>query len=126
MVDLRSDTLTMPDYPMLETILTARLGDDGRTDAKGRGEDPTINRLEDMAAALVGKEAAILMPTGTFGNTIAVMTHCHAGQTVLVDEGSICCSLRSSPLSRTLAVLPRSATIRTAATCPTPTSWINC
>ena len=85
MVDLRSDTLTMPDYPMLETILTARLGDDGRTDAKGRGEDPTINRLEDMAAALVGKEAAILMPTGTFGNTIAVMTHCHAGQTVLVD-----------------------------------------
>ena len=38
MVDLRSDTLTMPDYPMLETILTARLGDDGRTDAKGRGE----------------------------------------------------------------------------------------
>lgn len=86
MVDLRSDTLTMPDYPMLETILTARLGDDGRTDAKGRGEDPTINRLEDMAAALVGKEAAILMPTGTFGNTIAVMTHCHAGQTVLVDE----------------------------------------
>lgn len=46
MVDLRSDTLTMPDYPMLETILTARLGDDGRTDAKGRGEDPTLNRLE--------------------------------------------------------------------------------
>lgn len=86
MVDLRSDTLTMPDYSMLETILTARLGDDGRTDAKGRGEDPTINRLEDMAAALVGKEAAILMPTGTFGNTIAAMTHCHAGQTVLVDE----------------------------------------
>ena len=41
MVDLRSDTLTMPDYPMLETILTAQLGDDGRTDAKGRGEDPT-------------------------------------------------------------------------------------
>ena len=42
MVDLRSDTLTMPDYPMLETILTARLGDDGRTDAKGRGEDAFI------------------------------------------------------------------------------------
>lgn len=86
MVDLRSDTLTMPDRPMLETILTAKLGDDGRTDANGRGEDDTINRLEDMAAALTGKEAAILLPTGTFGNTTAIMTHCQAGDTVLVDE----------------------------------------
>lgn len=86
MVDLRSDTLTMPDRPMLETILTAPLGDDGRTDAQGRGEDLTINRLEDMAAAMVGKEAAILMPTGTFGNSTAIMTYCKAGDTVLVDE----------------------------------------
>lgn len=86
MVDLRSDTLTMPDLPMLETILTAPLGDDGRTDAQGRGEDPTINRLEDMAAAMVGKEAAILVPTGTFGNSTAIMTYCKAGDTVLVDE----------------------------------------
>lgn len=86
MIDLRSDTLTMPDLPMLETILHAKLGDDGRTDAKGRGEDATINRLEDMAAALVGKEAAILMPTGTFGNSTAIMTYCKAGDTVLVDE----------------------------------------
>lgn len=86
MIDLRSDTLTMPDLPMLETILTAKLGDDGRTDAEGRGEDATINRLEDMAAELVGKEAAILMPTGTFGNTTAIMTCCRPGDTVLVDE----------------------------------------
>ena len=86
MVDLRSDTLTMPDLPMLETILTAPLGDDGRTDASGRGEDPTINRLEDLAASMAGKEAAILMPTGTFGNSTAIMTYCQAGDTVLVDE----------------------------------------
>lgn len=86
MIDLRSDTLTMPDRPMLETILHAPLGDDGRTDAKGRGEDPTINLLEDTAAAMVGKEAGILLPTGTFGNTVAVMTHCRAGDTVLVEE----------------------------------------
>ena len=86
MIDLRSDTLTMPDLPMLETILQAKLGDDGRIDAKGRGEDPTINRLEDMAAARMGKEAAILMPTGTFGNSTAIMTYCKAGDTVLVDE----------------------------------------
>ena len=86
MVDLRSDTLTMPDLPMLETILTAKLGDDGRTNAEGRGEDATINQLEDMAAELVGKEAAILMPTGTFGNTTAIMTYCRPGDTVLVDQ----------------------------------------
>lgn len=86
MIDLRSDTLTMPDRPMLETILSAKLGDDGRTDASGRGEDATINRLEDMAAAMVGKEAAILMPTGTFGNSTAIMTYCRTGDTVLVDE----------------------------------------
>ena len=86
MIDLRSDTLTMPDRPMLETILSAPLGDDGRTDAQGRGEDATINRLEDLAAELTGKEAGILMPTGTFGNTTAIMTYCRAGDAVLVDE----------------------------------------
>lgn len=86
MIDLRSDTLTMPDLPMLETILTAKLGDDGRTDAQGRGEDQAINQLEDMAAAMTGKEAAIIMPTGTFGNTTAIMTYCKAGDAVLVDE----------------------------------------
>lgn len=86
MIDLRSDTLTMPDRPMLETILTAPLGDDGRTDDQGRGEDPTINRLEDLAASMVGKEAAILMPTGTFGNSAAIMTYCREGDTVLVEE----------------------------------------
>ena len=42
MIDLRSDTLTMPDLPMLETILAAKLGDDGRTDSRGRGEDATV------------------------------------------------------------------------------------
>ena len=66
MIDLRSDTLTMPDRPMLESILSAPLGDDGRTDVQGRGEDATVNRLEDTAAKLTGKEAGILMPTGTF------------------------------------------------------------
>ena len=66
MVDLRSDTLTMPDYPMLETILTARLGDDGRTDAKGRGEDPTINRLEDIANPVIGRMKEEYVPPRPF------------------------------------------------------------
>lgn len=86
MIDLRSDTLTMPDYDMLMTILSAELGDDGRTDDNGRGEDPTINKLEDIAATIVGKEASILMPTGTFGNSTAIMTYCKAGDSVLVEE----------------------------------------
>ena len=48
MLDLRSDTLTLPDRAMLETILTAKLGDDGRVGETGRGEDPTVNALEDL------------------------------------------------------------------------------
>ena len=86
MIDLRSDTLTMPDLPMLETILAAKLGDDGRTDSRGRGEDATVNRLEDLSAEITGKEAAVFMPTGTFANSTAIMTCCHAGDKVLVEE----------------------------------------
>lgn len=86
MVDLRSDTLTMPDKEMLETILTAQLGDDGRTDAAGRGEDKTINALEDLAAQLTGKEAALLFPTGTLGNTCGVLSWCKVGDKVIVHE----------------------------------------
>ncbi|MBQ6833218.1 MAG: aminotransferase class I/II-fold pyridoxal phosphate-dependent enzyme [Lachnospiraceae bacterium] len=86
MIDLRSDTLTMPDLSMLESILSAKMGDDGRTDANGRGEDFTVNELEDMAAKLTGKESAVFMPTGTFGNSVAIMTKCKAGEKVLVEE----------------------------------------
>lgn len=85
-IDLRSDTLTMPDRPMLETILSASLGDDGRTGMEGRGEDATVNKLEGMAAALTGKEAAVLFPSGTLANSTAVMTWCHRGDPVLVEE----------------------------------------
>ena len=86
MIDLRSDTLTMPSQAMLETVLTARLGDDGRVGADGRGEDATVNELEDQAAALTGKEAAVFFPTGTLGNTTALMTWCRAGDPVLVEK----------------------------------------
>lgn len=86
MIDLRSDTLTMPDKAMLETILSAQLGDDGRVDANGRGEDPTINELEDLMAELTGKEAGLLCPTGTMGNTCGVLSWCKAQDKVLVHE----------------------------------------
>lgn len=85
MVDLRSDTLSMPDREMLETILAAKLGDDGRTDAKGRGEDQAVNELENLAAQMTGKEMAVLFPSGTQGNTAAVLAYCKPGQKVMVD-----------------------------------------
>lgn len=86
MVDLRSDTLSMPTKEMLKTILEAKLGDDGRTDLEGRGEDRAVNELEDLAAQMTGKEAGILFPSGTQGNTAAVLAHCKTGERVMVDE----------------------------------------
>ncbi|RHW39344.1 threonine aldolase [Lysinibacillus yapensis] len=86
MIDLRSDTLTMPDQEMLVTILSAKLGDDGRVDGSGKGEDATVNELEDMAAQLTGKEAGLLTPTGTFGNTLAILSMIDPGDSILVEE----------------------------------------
>lgn len=86
MIDLRSDTLTLPDKEMLETILTSRLGDAGRLDAKGRGEDLTANELENFASTLTGKEESLLFSSGTLGNTTAILTYCNPCDNVLVDE----------------------------------------
>ncbi len=73
MIDLRSDTVTLPTPEMREAIARADLGDDVY------GEDPTVNRLETMAAAMMGKEAAMLVPSGTMGNLTAMLTHCARG-----------------------------------------------
>ncbi len=81
-IDLRSDTVTLPSPAMREAIFTAELGDDVY------GEDPTVNRLQAQAAALVGKEAALLVPSGTMGNLTALLAHCQRGQQVLL--GSEC------------------------------------
>lgn len=85
MIDLRSDTLTIPTKEMLETILLAKFGDDGRKDSEGRGEDPTVNALENLASYLTGKEAAALFSSGTLANTAALLTHCVPGDMVMVD-----------------------------------------
>ena len=69
-VDLRSDTVTAPSRPMLETALTAKTGDDVM------GEDPTILQLEEYMADLCKKEAALFVPTGTMSNLVAIMAHC--------------------------------------------------
>lgn len=78
MIDLRSDTVTLPSPAMREAIATAPLGDDVY------GEDPTVNELERLAAATVGKEAAVLMPSGTMGNLAALLAHCGRGTRVVL------------------------------------------
>jgi threonine aldolase len=72
-IDLRSDTVTLPTDAMREAIVRAELGDDVY------GEDPTVNRLEQIAASLMGKEAAMLVPSGTMGNLAAILAHCSRG-----------------------------------------------
>lgn len=85
MIDFRSDTLTLPSKKMLETILTAPLGDSGRLDNDGRGGDPTVNQLEDLSCKLTGKDRSLLLPSGTMGNTVALLTYCRPGDQVLID-----------------------------------------
>jgi threonine aldolase len=80
-VDFRSDTVTRPTPEMLAAMATAPLGDDVYSD------DPTANALEEEAAAVVGKEAAVFMPTGTMGNQIAIMLQTRPGDDILCDPG---------------------------------------
>jgi threonine aldolase len=80
MIDLRSDTVTKPTAEMRRAMMEAEVGDDVY------GEDPTVNRLERRAAEIAGKEAALYVPTGTMGNTIAVKVLTEHGQEVICDS----------------------------------------
>lgn len=82
--DLRSDTVTKPSLAMREAMARAEVGDDVY------GEDPTVLRLEERAAALVGKEAALFVPSGTMSNQIALLCHTRRGDEVVIGEGSHC------------------------------------
>ncbi|HEX5671358.1 MAG TPA: threonine aldolase family protein, partial [Acidimicrobiia bacterium] len=79
--DFRSDTVTRPTPEMRKAMAEAEVGDDVYSD------DPTVNQLEDVAAALIGKEAAIFVPTGTMGNQLAIMLQTRHGDDVLCDPG---------------------------------------
>jgi threonine aldolase len=92
MIDLRSDTVTRPTPEMRRAMMEAEVGDDVY------GEDPTVNRLERRAAEIVGKEAALFVPTGTMGNTIGVKVHTSHGQEVI-------CEARSHVLNYELAMI---------------------
>jgi threonine aldolase len=82
MIDLRSDTVTRPTPAMMEAMRTAELGDDGREG------DPTVRRLEALAAQKTGKDAAVFMPSGTMTNLVALLTHTNRGAEVLLHEGA--------------------------------------
>ncbi len=82
MIDLRSDTVTLPTPEMREAMYRAEVGDDVY------GEDPTINRLQEMAAQRLGKEAALFVASGTMGNACAVLAHAGRGEAIIVGDQS--------------------------------------
>jgi threonine aldolase len=81
-IDLRSDTVTQPNAEMRRAMITAPLGDDVM------GDDPTVNRLEEVAAARLGKEASVFLPTGTMGNLIGIAVNAHQGEEIIADSES--------------------------------------
>jgi threonine aldolase len=81
-IDLRSDTLSMPTEEMLRSIQTAALGDDSRDG------DPTVLELEAVAAEMMGKEAGLLNPSGTMSNLVAMRTHVEPGATAIVEQSA--------------------------------------
>ena len=82
LIDLRSDTVTLPTEQMLDAIRKAELGDDVY------GEDPTVNRLEEMAAELTGKEAGLLVVSGTMANLVSLMSNAKRGELVILESES--------------------------------------
>lgn len=79
-IDLRSDTVTWPTQEMRQAMAQAPVGDDVY------GDDPTINELEALAAAMLGKEAALFVPSGTFGNQLALLSWCPRGSEIILGE----------------------------------------
>ncbi len=81
-IDLRSDTITLPTPAMRDAIYNAELGDDVF------GEDPTVNRLEQMSAERMGKEASLMVTSGTMGNLVCILTHCRRAEEVILGDMS--------------------------------------
>ena len=79
-IDLRSDTVTHPTEKMRQLMATAPVGDDVY------GDDETVIRLERKAAELLGKEAAMFVPSGVFGNQVSVLTHTKRAQEIIMGE----------------------------------------
>ncbi|HZA50694.1 MAG TPA: GntG family PLP-dependent aldolase [Myxococcaceae bacterium] len=100
-IDLRSDTVTRPGPGMRQAMASAELGDDVF------GEDPTVRRLEERIAQLLGKEAALFVPSGTMANQLAIGLQCRPGDEVIAEAGSHCVNFESGALSALWGVQPR-------------------
>jgi threonine aldolase len=101
MIDLRSDTVTKPTPAMRRAMAEAEVGDDVY------GEDPTVNRLQERAAEVFEKEAAIFVPTGSMGNQIAVKLHTRPGQEVVIEERGHIYNFEMATMSAFSGVLAR-------------------
>jgi threonine aldolase len=101
MIDLRSDTVTVPTAAMRAAMARARVGDDVYR------EDPTTRELEDRAAELLGTEAALFVPSGTMGNQIAIACHTRPGQEVIVEASSHIYNVEMATMARFSGVQPR-------------------
>ena len=100
-IDLRSDTVTHPTDSMRRAMASAEVGDDVY------GEDPTINRLEERAAELMEREAAVYVPTGTMGNQIAIHLHTHPGSEVVAEAGCHVFNFEMGAMATLSGALPR-------------------
>lgn len=100
-IDLRSDTVTQPTPEMLQAIISAQVGDDCSR------EDPTVNRLEAMAASRLGKEAGLLVPSGTMGNLVSVLAHTHCGDEVIMESECHIYYYEVGSISAVAGVIPR-------------------
>src|SRR5262245_49338850 len=100
-IDLRSDTVTLPTDGMRRAMASADVGDDVY------GEDPTINRLEALAAERTGKEDALFVPSGTMGNLIAVKTHTQPGDEAVIERAAHILRFEMGGVAWLSGVLPR-------------------
>ncbi|WP_096202845.1 low-specificity L-threonine aldolase [Bacillus sp. FJAT-45350] len=101
MIDLRSDTVTKPTTEMRQAMFSAEVGDDVYR------EDPTIIKLEETAAQLLGKESALFVTSGTQGNQLAVLAHCDPGQEIIIDEDAHIVYYEGAAISALAGVQPR-------------------
>lgn len=101
LIDLRSDTVTKPTPAMRRAMMEADVGDDVF------GEDPTVNKLQDRAAQLCGRAAALFVPSGMMGNQIALKVHTQPGDEVIIEEASHIFNAELAMMSAFSGLLPR-------------------
>jgi threonine aldolase len=101
MIDLRSDTVTWPTEEMRQAMAAAAVGDDVY------GEDPTVNRLEELGAQKLDKEAALFLPSGTMSNLVALLTHTRPGEEIIAGAEAHVYYYEVGGLARIAGVLPR-------------------